>query len=131
PPTDADVPPPAPNLDQLKKLQDRVRELQNLQAAGQAGGAGKDVPQKQLDVLQKQIEVQQKMIELLVEQLRKQAPLGPAVEQLQEQTASLEARGLQAARRDQQLAGAVDDLREQYDAARRDLPQLFPAQLKE
>ncbi len=118
-------------LKELQKLQDNVRALQKAQAAAQAAGGAKEVQQKQLDVLQKQIEVQQKMIELLVEQLRKQTVLGPAVEKLQDQTATLEARGLQAARRDQQLAGALDDMKEQYDADRRNLPQLFPAQLRE
>jgi hypothetical protein len=125
------LPPSTPQpLEQLQKLQENVRNLQKLQAAAQADG-GKEVQQKQMEVLQKQIEVQQKMIELLVDQLRKQAPLGPAVEQLQQQTATLEARGLLAARRDQQIAGAIDDMKEQYDADRRNLPQFFPAQLRE
>jgi hypothetical protein len=83
--------------------------------------------QKQVEVLEKQVEVLQKMIRLLVDRVDKQAPA-----RVEQQVATLEARSEQAARRDQELAYAVDDLREQADVDRRwgpDLPwtlkQLF------
>jgi hypothetical protein len=128
PPAAADTP-ANPDLQQLNTLQDNVRKLREQQAAVLGGGA-KDVQQKQIEVLQKQIEVQQKMIELMVEQLRKQAALASAVEQLQTTTATLEARGLQAARRDQELANGVTNLTEQQDAAQRNGSWL-PAQLRQ
>src|SRR5262249_27179977 len=85
---------------------------------------------KQLDLLQKQIETQQKMIELLVEQMKKQAPATTPLDKLQAQTATLDARSQRAAQRDQELAGAIDDLREHGDAEERYGPRL-PATLKE
>src|SRR5262249_47213440 len=92
PPADANP----PLSQQLAALQQDVQRLQQVQkAALQAGDAQPD-QQKQLANLQKQIEVQQQMIKLLVEQMSKQ----------EGQTATLEARGMLAARRDQQLANA-------------------------
>jgi hypothetical protein len=52
------------------------------------------------------------------------------VEQLQTQTATLEARSVQAARRDTELAASLNDLREHVDAGERYGPWL-PAPLKE
>ncbi|MCI0460470.1 MAG: hypothetical protein L0Z62_26245 [Gemmataceae bacterium] len=85
---------------------------------------------KQVELQQKQIQVLEKMVRLLAEQFKKEPPAGAAVEKLQSQAAVLEARGEQAARRDQELAGAVDDLREQFDADQRHGPDL-PSPLKE
>lgn len=84
---------------------------------------------KQLELLQKQVETQQKMILLLGDQLKKQPPTGASLEALQAQIATLEARSKQAAQRDVELAGAVDDLAEQRDADRRN--PFLPAGLKE
>jgi hypothetical protein len=75
--------------------------------------------QKQVEVLQKQVAVLQKMIRLLVDRVDKQAPA-----RVEGEVAKLEARSEQAARRDQELAYTVDDLREQHDADRRWGPQL-------
>ncbi len=84
---------------------------------------------KQVELLQKQVETQQKMILLLGDQLKKPPPSGASVEALQAQIATLEARSKQAAQRDVELAGPVDDLAEQRDADRRN--PVFPAGLKE
>jgi hypothetical protein len=84
---------------------------------------------KQVELLQQQVRTQQKMLDLFKEQLERQ-PAGPAVEKLQGQVATLEARALQAARRDQELAGGVDNLTEHLDAGERNGPRL-PATLKE
>jgi hypothetical protein len=117
------MPEAAPNQpvsQQLAALQQDVQRLQQLQqAVGQAGDAQTD-QQKQLANLQKQIEVQQQMIKLLVDQMGKQ----------EGQTATLEGRGVLAARRDRQLAHAVDDLTEHRAADFFNGPEL-PAPLKE
>ncbi len=84
---------------------------------------------KKIDLLEKHIDTLEKLVKLLAEQMKK-APGGPAMEQLQAQAATLEGRSVQAARRDVELAEAVDDLREHADAQERYGPQL-PAQLKE
>jgi hypothetical protein len=78
---------------------------------------------KQVEVLQKQIEVLQKLVDLLADQLKKQPPSGSGL-------ARLEARSLQAAQRDRELADAVDDLREHAAAQEQAGPRL-PATLKE
>ena len=54
---------------------------------------------------------------------------GPALDNLQGMTATLESRAKQAARRDLELANQDDALIEQLDAQRRNGPQL-PAMLK-
>ena len=89
-----------------------------------------DDVKKQVELLRKQVELQQKMIDLLAEQLKKQPAAAPAVEKLQAQTATLEARSVQAAQRDQQLQSAVDNLNAHIDADERNGPRL-PATLKE
>jgi hypothetical protein len=108
---------------QLAALSQDAANLQQQQAAAQD-------QKKQLDILQKQIETQQKMIQLLMEQVKKQPGAGPALQKVEVQTATLEARGRQAAQRDQELALAVDNIVEHQDAVERyGLP--FPANLKE
>jgi hypothetical protein len=94
------------------------------------GGAPTEEQKKRLDLLQRQVETLEKMVKLLAEQLKKQPAAGPAVDKLQVQAATLEARSVQAARRDVELAASVDDLREHIDAEERYGPRL-PAQLKE
>jgi hypothetical protein len=128
----ADVPPapPRPSGDELSALDQRMKALRALQAATAAAAQEKDLMRKQLEVQQKQIETLEKMIRLLADQLRKQPAAGPAVEKLQGQVATLEARSKQAARRDRELASAVDDINEQRDVEQRYGPQL-PATLKE
>jgi hypothetical protein len=114
----------------LKELEQNNAELEKLQAQKDTAKDPKEVErlQKQLEVLQKQIEVMQKEVRLLADQLKKQSPAG--MDKLQAQTATLDARSLQAAQRDRELANAVDDLKEQRDAEQRYGPDL-PAQLKE
>jgi hypothetical protein len=88
-----------------------------------------DQQKKQLELLQKQIEAQQKMIELLADQVKKQGAASAPFEKLQAQSAVLEGRSIRAAQRDQELAGAIDDLRETIDAHERTGPNL-PDNLK-
>ena len=64
---------------------------------------------------------------LVAEQLEQQAP---AIEKLQGQTATLESREKQAARRDLELGNALDSLNDSVDAQQRN-PPLLPAPLKE
>jgi hypothetical protein len=89
-----------------------------------------DKVQKQLELQRKQIEVLEKMVRLLADQLRKKPPTPAAVEKLESQVATLEARAVQAARRDQETAQQIDNTNEHIDAEERYGPRL-PAQLKE
>jgi hypothetical protein len=116
---------PGQNLDTLVA---QAKELQAQQTAAQAAPADAQV-KRQLELLQKQIETQQKMIELLQKQVQGPAG-GPTIEKLQTQTATLEARSVQSAYRDQELAQAVDNLGEHIDAEERNGPRL-PSMLKE
>jgi hypothetical protein len=101
------------------------KEEATLQAAAQD-----DETKKKIDLLQKQIETLEKLVKLLGDQVKKLQSGGEAVEKVEAQAATLEARGVQAARRDVELANAVDDLREHIDAQERYGP-LLPAPLKE
>jgi hypothetical protein len=109
-------------------LQDAAT-LQKQQAAAQAAGGQDQDVKKQLEILQKQIETQQKMIQLLLDQVKK-TPAGAPLQKLEVQTATLDGRQRQAAQRDQELAGAVDNVVEHQDAVERYGPTL-PAHLKE
>jgi hypothetical protein len=114
-------------VDSTKELDARRAELEKLrrqQIAANAAPADDD-QKKQIELLQKQVETLEKQIKLLADQIKKQD-----VEKLQLQAATLEARSLQAARRDTELASALDDLREHLDALERYGPAL-PAQVKE
>jgi hypothetical protein len=113
---------------QIAALEQDAAKLQKQQAAAQAGGA-QDVT-KQLDLLQKQIETQQKMIQLLAEQVKKGPAASAPLQKLETETATLEARQRQAAQRDQELAGAIDNIVEHQDAVERNGFSL-PAQVKE
>lgn len=85
--------------------------------------------EKQMRLQQKQIETLEKMVELLTEQAKKK-PAAPELDELAEKTTVLESRSLQAARRDQDLARAIDDIFERQDNQDRNGPQL-PANLKQ
>lgn len=122
-------PTPAPTANELETVLAEIENLRKQQAALQARPQD-DEQKKKIELLQKEVETLEKMVRLLADQLKKQPPAGAAFEKVQTQTATLEARSLQAARRDQELAGAVDDLREHIDARERTGPQL-PAPLKE
>jgi hypothetical protein len=130
-PAAAPVLPEAPTKEDVNAYLAQIDELRTEQPAAQAGAQQDD--KKRIDLLIKQNETLEKMIRLLakqVEKLEKQPATGPAVDNLQLQAATLEARSVQAARRDMELAGAIDDLREHIDAEERYGPRL-PAQLKE
>jgi hypothetical protein len=115
------------------EIQQEIKDLQEKQVLLLAQAKPDDKLKKQIDLQQKQIQTLQKMIRLLAEQMKqlKQQPAGgPAVEKLQTQVATLEARSKQAAQRDQDVANAIDDVKEHVDAQERYGPQL-PATLKE
>ncbi len=113
----------------LFRLQASVEQLRQQQVAAQQAGPKDDKLKQQIELLQKQIEVQQKMIVLLMENMKKQ-PAGPALEKLEDQVVTLEARAKQAAQRDQELAQALDKVVEHQDAWERYGPSL-PTTLKE
>jgi hypothetical protein len=115
------APPPAPQPQAAERLAMCLAEMEKLhneEAALQAA-AQDDEQKKKIDLLQKQVETLEKMTKLLADELKK--PTG---------TATLEARAVQAAQRDQELANAINELREHQDAQERYGLQL-PAQLKE
>jgi hypothetical protein len=113
-----------------KELDQRRAELEKLrrQQAPLAAVPADDDQKKQIELLQKQVETLEKQVKLLADELKKLSPA--EVEKLQLQAATLDARSVQAARRDQELAGGFDDLREHMDAQERFGP-LLPPQLKE
>jgi hypothetical protein len=121
--------PPAAT-DDLVAMQQNMAQLQAQLVAAKAGALQDEKLKMQVELLQKQIEVQQKMIQLLMDHAKKQPIEGSLVEKLQLQVAALEARGRQAAQRDQELAGAIDNITEHTDSEERYGPQL-PAPLKE
>jgi hypothetical protein len=106
-----------------------IESLRAREATLQAHAPDEDL-KKKIEILEKQIETLENLVKLLAKQIEKQPAGGAAVEQLQAQGATLEARTVQAARRDVELAGAVDDIREHMDAQERYGPEL-PAPLKE
>jgi hypothetical protein len=122
-------PTPAPAANELETVLAEIENLRKQQAALQARPQD-DEQKKKIELLQKEVETLEKMVRLLADQLKKQPPAGAAFEKMQTQTATLEARSLQAARRDQELAGAIDDLREHIDSEERYGPRL-PAPLRE
>jgi hypothetical protein len=85
--------------------------------------------QKQIEALQKQLDALQRKVEGIGDQSRKQ-PSATDIDVLRLRAAGLAVQAREAAERDRELAGAVDDLREQTDAERRWGPAL-PAPLKE
>jgi hypothetical protein len=111
-------------------LQKDLASLRAQLAEAQKAEQQDETLKKQVELLQKQIEAQQKMTELLLEHVRKQPIAGSPVEKLQTQVATLEARSLQAAQRNLDLAQSVDNLSEHLDAVERNGP-LLPATLKE
>jgi hypothetical protein len=127
----ASSPNPPPTTEAAKATPDQMtQELQQAVALAAQADKPDDTLKKKVDLLQKQIEVQQKIIQLLVDQMKKSAAGGPAVEDLQGKVATLEARSKQAAQRDLNIEQAVDNLTEHIDAEERNGPRL-PAALKE
>lgn len=115
---------------ELQRLQASADRLRAQQVAAQAAAQKDDKLKQQVELLQKQIEVQQKMIVLLMENMKKQSSAAPAVEKLETQVITLEARSKQAAQRDQELAQAIDAIVEHQDALERYGPNL-PSPLRE
>jgi hypothetical protein len=126
PPTSSPPTAQPPVADRLELCLHEMEALRKEEAALQAG-AQDDEQKKKIELLQKQIETLEKLVKLLADQVKKQSP---ELEKVQVQAATLEARSVQAAHRDEELAGAVDDLREHQDFLERYGPQL-PAPLKE
>jgi hypothetical protein len=120
---------PPPAGEQLETCLHEMAVLRTEEATLQAG-AQDDETKKKVELLQKQIETLEKLVKLLGDQVKKMQAAGAAVEKVEAQTATLEARGVQAARRDVELASAIDDLRDHADAQERYGPWL-PAPLKE
>src|SRR5262249_12650381 len=89
----------------------------------------REAGQTQIETLQKQIDALQSKIDRIGAQSKNQ-PTATDVDVLRLRTAGLAVQAREAAERDRELAGAIDDLREQTDADRRWGPQL-PAPLKE
>jgi len=112
----------------LKASQDQVAALREQEAVLKARADDDD--KKKIELLQKQLDTLEKQLKLLADEMKKLSGGGPALEKVQIQAATLDARSIQAAHRDVELADAVDDLREHTDAQERYGPQL-PAPLKE
>jgi len=113
---------------QMTVLAQAAADLSMQQAAVQPSDAPDQA--KKLDLLQKQIETQQKMIELLMQRLKQPGATGGSTQKLELQVETLEARSVQAAQRDDELAHAVDTLTEHQDAEQRYGPTI-PEQLHE
>jgi hypothetical protein len=111
-------------------LQEGLTSLQAELAAARSATQKDEKLAKRVELLEKQIEVQQKMIRLLAEQMKKAPPPPEAVEKLELQVATLDARSKQAAQRDQDVALAVNNLTDHLDSLERNGPRL-PATLKE
>jgi hypothetical protein len=125
-------PQPASPLSAGEQLETCLLEMAVLrkEEATLQAGAQDDETKKKIELLQKQVETLEKLVKLLGDQIKKMQAAGAAVEKVEAQTATLEARGVQAARRDVELASAIDDLRDHADAQERYGPWL-PAPLKE
>jgi hypothetical protein len=124
---------PSSAADLLALQNELTGEMQSLQQQmGQAQNPNEvQRVQKQVEILQKQVEVLQNMIKLLSEQLSKQPPPSTVLgDKLQTDVATLQGRSVQAARRDDEIAHAIDDINEHIDAQERYGPAL-PAPLKE
>src|SRR5687768_16000975 len=81
------------------RLDERRQELDALRVALEAVQDKTEAERlrKQMELQQKQIEVLEKMVRLLAEQAKRAPPAGAAVQELQTQQATLEARSRQAA----------------------------------
>ena len=102
-----------------------------LETARAEFAAAQDKPQDEklrndVEVLKKQVQILEGLIRVLDDRLKKAPPAGAAVEQLQATATQLESRAQLAAQRDQELAHAVDELREREDAQNRGWPWLPP-----
>jgi hypothetical protein len=126
----AQAAPPRTREEELAALEKEIVALRAQQAAPQPAAQIDEQLKKRLELQEKQIETLEKMVRLLADQIRKQPPPGVAIETLQSQVTTLDARSQQAARRDQDTAQAITTLTEHLDAEERNGPRL-PATLKE
>jgi hypothetical protein len=110
-----------------KALERNAQEIKDLKARY---AEEQERLKKQAELQQKQIEVLERTARLLADQLKKQGTSSEAVEGLKTQTATLEARSEQAAKRDVELAERTDMLTEQLDIQKRYGPDL-PSPLKQ
>jgi hypothetical protein len=115
---------------ELATLRQQLQAVREQHSIRQVAAQQDDKLKKQVELQGKQIEALEKLLRLVRDELRKRPPAGTVVEKLQTQAATLEARSLQAARRDQELAHAIDDTVEKQDAEQRNGFAL-PAPLKE
>src|SRR5262249_44238092 len=105
---------------ELARAEQELRALREEQVAQEGGSVQDEQTKKRLEILEKQIETLEKLVNLLADQLKKQ----PSVDKLETQVATLEARSVQAARRDRELAYGLDTLNEHVDAQDRYGPPL-------
>jgi hypothetical protein len=117
------APPPegkTPAAPVLSTLQEALeRNAQELKALKEEHARELEQQRKRAELQQRQIEVLERTTRLLADELKKQTSSAAAVGGLQTKTAVLEARSKQAARRDSELAGATDELRERVDTIQR------------
>ncbi len=100
------------------------------QQAGTKNAAEGEELQKRIELIEKELQTLEGMIRLLAEQAKQPLAAGTDLQELQTQTAMLDARSRQAAQRDQEVADAIDRLNETLDAqARYGVP--LPAPLTE
>jgi hypothetical protein len=122
------------NPNTVESLQEALeRHAREIKALREQYSQEMEQQRRRAELQQKQIEILQQTAQLLAEQLKRQAAApvsGQALDKLQAKTELLESRAQQAARRDQELASATDDLREKLDSEIRNGPRL-PAALKE
>ncbi len=123
--------------DPPKQDSELERVAQQLKALGQEQEKSKSAEAPEIDKLKSKVELQQKQIEvllkmtqLLADQAKKQPDAGAAVEKLEEQVATHEARIQQAAQRDDELVISRDYLAQWLDTNSRNAPVL-PSTLRE
>jgi hypothetical protein len=116
------------SVDDLRAQQAAVQNAAKQEGDKKEGAKQDEKLKQQVELLQKQIEVQQKMIGLLMKQMKEGG--GPALEKLQTETATLDARSKQAAQRDIELASTIDKIVEHQDAQER-YGAALPAPLRE
>jgi hypothetical protein len=121
---------PAALAVQPAALQQNVDLLNSQLEAAQGQAQPDQTLQKKVELLQKQLNIQQEMIKLLLKNMTGQGKAGPAVEKLQGQVSTLEARSRQGAQRDVEVQQAIDNINEHMDAEELNGPRL-PANLKE
>ncbi len=126
--------PPAAAPKPADSLQEALaRNAREIQALKEQYARDMEQQKKRAELQQKQIEILQQTATLLADQLKKQAAApvsSQAIEKLETKTELLESRAQQAARRDQELASATDNLREKLDTEIHNGPRL-PSPLKE